>query len=195
MDAVLLILATAFALIFIAVAVFVAYNLMVKKPVENILMELAGELRLNYYPSVEGKPPFATGTYSGRGLTLDLLNEKGYVDRWHPHSRIVVSFDKNIKETYIVARRGRFYSRKLGEVRVANPEFESRYVFLSSSPKKAETLMTAEIASWVVAFDMPFIMSDGHIVFHQDKQFENKVRVKRIIDALVYVANVAEKIR
>jgi len=165
------------------------------KPVENILMELAGELKLTYYLGTEGRLPFATGTYSGRGVTLDLLNEKGYQDRWHPHSRIVVSVDKNIKDTYIVAHRGRFYSRKLGEVNVEPARFNERFVFLSSNQSKGERLITPDVASWIMNLEMPFILQEGHVIFHMDRRFDDKKRVKYIIDALVYIATMAERIK
>ncbi|MBD3388101.1 MAG: hypothetical protein GF416_03555 [Candidatus Altiarchaeales archaeon] len=174
---------------------YFVYNHTSKKPVESVLMELAGELKINFYPETEGKPAFASGTYSGRGLTLDLLNEKGYVDKWHPHSRIVVSVDRSVRDTHIIAVRGRFFSRKLGEVDVDHPRFGDRYVFLSSSPKKGEKVVTKDVANWVIALDMPFTLSDGHIVYHQEKVFEDKKRVKHIVDAMVYIANMAERVR
>jgi hypothetical protein len=195
MDPFLLVGLTAVALIIVAIVVFIAYNLMVKKPVEDLMMQMAGELKLNFYSAVEGRPPFATGTYSERGVTLDLLNEKGYADRWHPHARVVVSVNKNIKDVYIVAKRGRFYSRKLGEIRVPFCRFDDKYTFLSSSPQKAEKIMTNEIAGWIMALEMPFILQDGHIEYHQDRPFDDVKRIKHIIDALVYIANVAERVK
>jgi hypothetical protein len=194
-DITMLIAGAALGLIVLAIGAFLAYKRFSKKPAMDILMEMSGELKLNYYPETEGRPPFATGTYSGRGLTLDVLNEKGYADRWHPHARIVVSVDKNIKETYIVANRGRFYSRKLGEVRVNYPSFEDKYQLLSSNPKKGELLLTPEVACWIVGLDMPFYLSDGHIQFHQDRHFDDKTRFKHIIDALVYLAAMAERLK
>jgi hypothetical protein len=195
MDPYTLIVAAALGFIIIAVAAFLAYNRFFNKPVETMLMSMAGELKLTYYPGSDGKPPFATGTYSGRGVTLDLVNEKGYFDRWHPHSRIIVSVDKNIKETYIVAKRGRFYSRKLGEVTVKYNQFDDKYVFLASSTTKGERLMNPDLACWIMNLDIPFVLLEGHIQFHQDKLFDQKERTKHIIDALVYIANVAEKIK
>jgi hypothetical protein len=42
---------------------------------------------------------------------------------------------------------------------------------------------------------MPFIMSDGHIEFHQEKHFDDKKRIKHIIDALVFIAHTAERVK
>ena len=172
---------------------YFAYKKYLKKKPENIMLELAGEIGFVYDSGGEGRPPFTSGTYSGRGVTLDLLNEKGYMDIWHPHSRVVVSVNRNIRDTHIVAKRGRFYSRKLGEVDVDHPRFNDDFIFLSSSPKKADKLITREVAQWIINLDMPFVLSDGHIVYHQEKHFEDKKRIKHIIDALVYIANLAEK--
>jgi hypothetical protein len=193
LESELMVILPVLGLIVSALIVYYAFSKIFKKPVETTLIEIAGELRLTYYPGMEGKPPFATGSYSGRGVTLDLLNEKGYMDRWHPHSRIVVSVDKNIKDTYIVANKGRFYSRKLGEINVKYPHFSDRFVYLSSSPNKAEKVVTDDVACWVMNLDMPFILSDGHIVYHQGSHFDDKQRMKHIVDALVYIANLAEK--
>jgi len=135
MDTVTLIAAAAASLIVIAVVFFIIYNKFLKKPVETMLMELAGELKLNYYAAREDKPPFATGTYSGRGVTLDLLNEKGYMDKWHPHCRIVVSVDKSVKDTYIVARQGRFYSRKLGKSPSTTKSLTTDMCYFLATPK------------------------------------------------------------
>ncbi|MFH0863113.1 MAG: hypothetical protein V1875_08820 [Candidatus Altiarchaeota archaeon] len=189
------ILFAAVAMVGVGIGIFIVYNILNRKPIENLLMEISGELRLNYYIGSEGKQPFSTGTYSGRGVTLDLLNEKGYVDRWHPHSRIVVSVDKSVKETYIVAVRGRFYSRKLAEINVDNRRFSDKYVFLSSSPVKAEKVLSPEVAEWIVNLDMPFILVDGHIEFHQDRHFDDKKRIKHIIDAMIYIAHMAERVK
>jgi hypothetical protein len=166
----------------------------IKRP-EDIMLELAGILKVRYYPKGEDNPAFASGTYSGRGVTLDVLNEKGYMDRWHPHSRVVVSVSKEVRDTYIVAYQGRFYSRKLGEVNVNNPRFGDKYILLSSSPGKAEKLITSDVANWIINLDMPFILSDGHVLFHQEKHFKDKKRIKHIIDAMVYIATMAERIK
>ena len=190
-----LVFGSVLAMLFLCGGGYLLYNRYFKKPPEDIMMELAGELGIRYYPREEGKPPFSTGTYSGRGVTLDLMNEKGYMDRWHPHSRVVVSVSKDVRDTHIVAYRGRFYSRKLGEVDVNNTKFTSKYILLSSAPKKAERLITPDVAGWVVKLDMPFVLSDGHAVFHQEKHFDDEERVKHIIDALVYVATMAERLR
>jgi hypothetical protein len=196
MDQILLIGAVAFAIISVIVGYFLTSRLFTPKmEVEKMLMEMAGELKLSYYGPIDGKPPFATGTYSGRGVTFDLLNEKGYSDRWHPHSRIVVSVDRNIKESYIVAYKGRFYSRKTGQVTVNHLAFAEKYDLFSASEGKAERLVTPEVADWVVRLDMPFTLSDGRILFHQDQHFDDKVRTKHILDALIYLANMAERIR
>jgi hypothetical protein len=161
---------------------------------DKVLVELAGEMKLSYYIGMDGKPPFVTGTYSRRGVTFDMLNEKGYFDRWHPHTRIDVSVNKDVRDTFIVANRGRFYSRKLAEVTVGNRVFEERYVYLSSAPTKAQALMTEEIANWIINLDMPFVMQDGHAIFHCDRHYDNKERIKHITDALVYISSRAEKI-
>ena len=165
-----------------------------RKSDEKVLIELAGELKLIYYRGMEGKPPFVTGTYSDRGVTFDMLNEKGYFDRWHPHTRVVVSVNKDVRDTFIVARRGMFYSRKLAEVTVKNRVFEEKYVYLTSSPKKAEVLMTEDIANWIINLDMPFTMQDGHAIFHCDRHLDDKERIKHITDALVYITARAERI-
>lgn len=195
MSPLLVLAAALLGLLGIGGAGYFAYSRLAKKNPEDVMMHVAGELRITYEPKREDKPAFASGTYSGRGVTLDFLNEKGYMDRWHPHSRVVVSVDKSVRDTHIVAYRGRFYSRKLGEVKVDNTRFNSDYVFLSSSTKKGEKIVMPEVANWVVNLDMPFILSDGHIVFHQEKHFEDKTRVKHIIDALVYIATMAERVR
>ncbi len=188
--------ALAFALIILASAVFVALKFRRgANPIEKTLMELAGELKLSYYGPIDGKPPFATGLYSGRGVTFDLLNERAYMDRWHPHSRVVVGVDRNVKDTHIVAYRGRFYSRKMGEVQVDNKAFMEKYILLSTSPHKAAMLISPEVAEWIVNLDMPFTLSDGHVIFHQDRHIEDKTRVKHILDALVYIASLVERIR
>ncbi|MFH1054574.1 MAG: hypothetical protein V1744_00610 [Candidatus Altiarchaeota archaeon] len=166
-----------------------------RKEPENLLLELAAELKLTYYPPVDDKPAFATGLYSGRGVTLDCMNEKGYHDIWHPHSRVVVLVDRNVKDTYIVSYQGRFYSRKLGEVKVDDKKFNDKYALLSSAPHKAEKIFTDEVLSWILRLEMPLILSEGHVLFHQDKFIDDKERVKHIIDALVYIATMAERTR
>jgi len=196
MDALFAVASAALALVLIAAVVFVIFKFKGHgNPIEKTLMELAGELRLNYYGPIDGKPPFATGLYSGRGVTFDLLNEKAYMDRWHPHSRVVVGVDRNVKDTYIVAYRGRFYSRRMGEVPVDNKAFMGKYIYLSTAPAKAARLLTPEVAEWIVNLDMPFTLCDGHALFHQDKHFDDKTRAKHIVDALVYIASVVERVR
>jgi len=195
MDPITLIVIVSISLIAAATVVFIVYNAKTKPPTEKILLELAGEMGLTYYSGSEGKPPFATGTYSNHGVTIDTLNEKGYFDRWHPHSRIVVSVDKGVKDTYIVANRGRFYSRKLGEVKVKHPKFDDKYVFLASNPNKGEKIVADNVAGWILGLDMPFILQDGHAVYHEDRRFEDKKRIMHIVDALIYIATMAEKVR
>jgi len=53
--------------------------------------------------------------------------------------------------------------------------------------------VTKDVASWIINLEMPFTLNEGHIVFHQDRFFEDKKRIKHIIDALTYIANMAER--
>ncbi|MBU0762451.1 MAG: hypothetical protein KKD39_05445 [Candidatus Altiarchaeota archaeon] len=160
----------------------------------DMFIELAGELKLTYFPPREDVPAYVTGTYSGRGVTIDQLNERGFFDIWHPHSRIVVGLGKSRRETHIVTKKSGFYSRKLGEVNVDNKAFSAKYRILSSNPTIAEKLITPEVASWIVKLELPFEINGSSITFHQESKFKDKTRVKHAIDALVYIANLHDRI-
>jgi hypothetical protein len=166
-----------------------------QKDDQQVLKELAGLMKLTFYRSQEDRPAFVTGSYCGRGVTFDLLNDKGFFDRWHPHSRIVISVERNVHDTYIVSYRGSFYSRKLAEVDVSHREFQERYILLSSNPDKAGRLLTSEIASWIVKLDMPFTITGGHATYHADRHFDDPKRIKYITDAIMFIVQRLERLK
>jgi hypothetical protein len=160
----------------------------------DILIQLAGDMKLTYFPGREDSPAYVTGTYSGRGITLDRLNEKGYPDFWHPHGRIIVSLNHSRRETHIIAKKNSFYSRKLGEVEVENNAFNEMYHLLSSNPILAKKIFTPEVTSWIVKLELPLEVSGSSIKYHQDKEFTDVARIKHAVDALVYIANLHDRI-
>ena len=155
----------------------------------DYLVELSGDLGLTYFPAREGHPAFISGMYGKKGVTIDLLNEKGYFDTWHPHSRIVVSLDSGRRESHIISKKGAFYSRRLMEVEMPNPRFSDNFVILSSNPRRAKNIFKKEIGDWVMNLNMPFAIDGNQIIFHQNKNIEDKKRFIHIVDALIYVAN------
>lgn len=159
----------------------------------DFLIDVAGDLRLTYFAPREDAPSYVTGTYSGRGVTVDLLNEKGFFDNWHPHGRVIVSLNQSRRETHIVAKKGGFYSRKLGAVDIGHEAFSNKYQLLTSNPNMAKKLITHDVASWIVNLDMQFQITGSSIVFHQDRDFKDRKRIKHIVDALVYIANAYDK--
>ncbi len=153
------------------------------------LIELSGILNITYFPEREGHPPFISGLYGNRGVTVDLLNDKGFFDRWHPHTRVVVSLNGPRRESHLIAKRGTFFSRRLGEVSIDHPRFMEEYMILSSNPRRTQKIFTLDVANWVMNLKMPVSIEGNQVTFHQNKEIEDMTRIYHIVDALVYIAN------
>lgn len=157
------------------------------------LIDLSGELKLSYFHAREDSPSYVTGTYGSRGVTIDQLNDRGHFDNWHKHTRVIISLNTTRQESHIVCKKGGFYSRKLGEVDVANQDFKAKYSLLSTNPDKASKIVTDDVARWVVKLKMPFSINGGQVIYHENSEVKDKTRIRHIVDALCYIAKLTDK--